>query len=135
MGRGRYKAFNPPNAPSTYTKPANAERYFEKPKIKAGVDIAKSRVSVTSDHSIGFGQHFIGVDTTNNAVTLTLPKSPEVAPGKIFIIKDEGGNASTNNITVDTADSILIDGAASAVLGSSYAAINIYYNGGGWFVY
>ena len=73
--------------------------------------------------------------TTKGAVTsLTLPTA-QVVQGRALIIKDAGGLAGTNSITVDTENSETIDGAATAVINSNYSAINLYCDGSNWFVY
>jgi len=79
--------------------------------------------------------HFVGVNTVASAITVTLPPATSIPRGKQFVIKDEGGAAGTNNITINTPDGRTIDGASSVGLQSNYAAINIYYNGSGWHIY
>lgn len=48
---------------------------------------------------------------------------------RIFIIKDESGNAGTNNITVTLESGGNIDGSASLVISSNYASITLYIDG------
>jgi len=73
--------------------------------------------------------------TTTGAVTsLTLPTA-QVVQGRELIVKDAGGNAGTNNITVDTEGSETIDGAATAVINGNYDAARFYSDGTNWFVY
>ena len=57
------------------------------------------------------GDRLIGVNRAG-VVTVTLP-SAQVYAGRLFTIKDESGDASTNNITVATEGSETIDGAAT----------------------
>lgn len=47
----------------------------------------------------------------------------------IFIIKDEGGNAGTNNIIVSTTGAGLIDGAATATISTNSASLSLYSDG------
>jgi hypothetical protein len=146
MGRGRYKAFVPNTARSSFVPPANgdATNKFVKASKKAAdeqtaqevsVDKAKRRLSITANYSITSADHFVGVDTSNGAVTLTLPATSDVAEGKIYIIKDEGGNAATNNIIINTADSAKIDSLNAVSLVSNYGAISIYFNASDWHIY
>jgi hypothetical protein len=73
--------------------------------------------------------------TGTGAVTsLTLPTA-QVKAGRTIVIKDAGGNASVNNITIDTEGSETIDGAATYVISSDYDAINLYSDGSNWFIY
>ena len=146
MGRGRYKAFVPNTARSSFVPPANgdATKKFVKPSTKAAaeaaakevdVDKAKRRLSITSNYSITSADHFVGVDTSGGAVTLTLPARASVAEGKIYIIKDEGGNAATNAIKIETADAARIDNLNSVSLVSNYGAVSIYFNATDWHIY
>jgi len=73
--------------------------------------------------------------TSTAAVTsLTLPTAQTTA-GRCITIKDAGGNASANNITVDTEGAETIDGAATAVISGNYDSISLYSNGVGWFIH
>jgi hypothetical protein len=72
--------------------------------------------------------------TTTGAVTsLTLPTAQTTA-GRTIVIKDAGGNAATNNITVDTEASQTIDGAATLVISADYARVTLCSDGTNWFV-
>jgi len=149
VGRGRFKYFEPPVIMDGYTPPATPVgikdvkffKYeppvFVDPTAPTDVDVdkAKSRLTITSDYSVGPSDHFIGVDTTSGAVTITLPAVAAVSEGKIYIIKDEGGRAATNNIVINTAGSAKIDSLAAVSLVSNYGAINIYCNGSHWHIY
>ena len=136
MGRGRFKAFIPASPPDHFVMPANGDlnRRWEKPVIPApttagDVDKAKKRLSVTSNYNISSTDHFVGVNTSGGAVTLTLPATSDVSEGKIYIIKDEGGQANLKKITVDAAGADKIDGENQVILASPFAAIQLYCNG------
>ena len=75
----------------------------------------------------------IGVTSTGAARTITLPPLTSVPKGKCFTIKDEGGGAAANNITVDGAGAETIDGAATKVLATNYESVTIYSSGAAWF--
>lgn len=73
--------------------------------------------------------YYIGMDSSGGAVELRLPDAAVLTDGHTYIIKDEGGEASTNNITVLASGSQTIDGENSLVLESSYASFSLYCNG------
>ncbi len=102
---------------------------------KFKVDEASKLQSYSADITLVPTEHFVGVDTNASAITITLPTAASISSGKQLVIKDEGGSAGTNSITITTYDGSLIDGETSVKLESDYAAINIYYNGSGWHIY
>ena len=70
--------------------------------------------------------------TATGAVTsLTLPTAQTVE-GRIITIKDAGGLAGTNNITIDTEAAQTIDGAATYVITVNYSDITLYCDGSNW---
>lgn len=73
--------------------------------------------------------------TGTGAVTsLTLPTAQTVA-GRTIHIKDAGGNAATNTITIDTGGGETIDGASTYVLSTDYEAVSLYSDGSNWFAF
>ena len=147
MGRGRFKYFVPPVLPDKWTPPGRAPAAIDVDKFKyvppvktedattTDVSKAQKRLSITANYNISSADHFVGVDTTGGPITLTLPSTSNAPSGKIYIIKDEGGNAATNNIVINTADSAKIDNLDAVSLVSNYGAISIYYNGSDWHIY
>ena len=72
--------------------------------------------------------------TGTGAVTsLTLPTAQALS-GRFIIIKDAGGNASANNITMDTQGGETIDGGATLVMSTDYGVVQLYSDGSDWFV-
>lgn len=72
--------------------------------------------------------------TTTGAVTsLTLPTA-QVIDGRVIVIKDAGGNAATNNITIDTEGAETIDGANTQVISTNYGSITIISDGTTWYL-
>lgn len=68
--------------------------------------------------------------TTTGAVTsLTIPTA-QIAGSREFTIKDGGGNAGANSITIDTEGSETINGAATFVLNTNYEAVTLYSHDG-----
>lgn len=69
---------------------------------------------------------------TGPVTSLTLPTAQTTA-GRTIIIKDAGGNATINNITIDTEGAQTIDGQANWVLGIDYESVTLYSDGTNWF--
>jgi hypothetical protein len=80
-----------------------------------------------STYSANSDEYFLGV-IYDGTCTITLPAG---TLGKAFIIKDSVGDATTNNITVQTTGST-IDGENTYVLDSDWASIGLIYNGIEW---
>lgn len=74
---------------------------------------------------------FLLADATDAAVTLTLPDAT-VAVGLTFTVKKT--DATGNAVTVDTADSALIDGAATYAFTVQYEAVTVVSDGTNWHV-
>lgn len=73
---------------------------------------------------------FIGVNNTGLVpFSVALPANP--VTGKFYIIKDVTGTAAIDNITV-TAVGHTIDGAASAVINTSFGSITLLFDGVEW---
>jgi hypothetical protein len=72
------------------------------------------------------------VDTSGNTVTVTLA-SAMAEDGAEVVIKDEGGNAGTNAVTIDTEGGETIDGSASITIASNYGVQRLYSDGTNWF--
>ena len=83
------------------------------------------------------GKSVYMANTTSGVVGITLPAVGTVA-GRFFTIKDIGGNAATNNITisVQTSASETVDGATSYVIASNYGSATFISRGNSssWYV-
>ena len=91
--------------------------------------VSFKRKFVSSNYSVSTTDFYLGVDSTNSTVKLTLPVASNMRDGQTIIVKDEGGNASSNNITISGSASDTIDGQNQVILESPYASIQIYCNG------
>lgn len=89
------------------------------------------RVAVADSYST-VEEVIVAVTDTSSARTITLTTAL-LQSGRIIIVKDESGGANTNNITVDTQGSELIDGAASSTISTNYGSVRLYSNGTHWF--
>jgi len=78
--------------------------------------------------------YYIGVDTSAAAKTVNLPAAATAGAGFVLVIKDEGGLAGTNAITIDADGAELIDGAATQPINANYGSLNLMCSGSAWFI-
>ena len=78
--------------------------------------------------------------TASAAQTIDLPRVGNLTTAGLladgfarYIVKDAGGGAGTNNITISTDASETIDGAATATISEDYGALELYSDGTNWF--
>lgn len=94
-----------------------------------------TRVAKTANYSIATTDDYIGCDSSGGTFTVTLPAANSVASGKRYIIKDEGGAATTNVISIAVTGGDTIDGQASESLVVNYESITLICNGASkWFI-
>lgn len=86
-----------------------------------------SETTFTNDTTTS-GSGIYAYDTTGSTVTLTLA-SQDISDGRTIIVKDKGGGAGNNAITVDTEGSENIDGSSSTSISSNYGSLRIYTDG------
>jgi transcriptional regulator of heat shock response len=86
----------------------------------------------TSTYTIKHQDYYIGVNYAG-AVTITLPRADR--EGKIFVVKDELGEASkgTNRyITILPSATDLIDGRDRAIIAYDYGSLTLIWKGNSW---
>ena len=88
--------------------------------------------AITSNTTLSQNHFLVKCTTSGGAFTVTLPSS--MPTGKVFVIKDAGA-AGTNAITIATAGSETIDGAASIQIISNYGAANLMFDGSNYLVW
>ena len=71
--------------------------------------------------------------TGTGAVTSIDLKTAQTIKGRLVVVKDAGGNAAANNITITTEGAQTIDGAATYVINANYGAARLYCDGSNWF--
>ena len=120
---------------------ASATTYIGNESILMSGDIGvsvqakdKSYSHVGSSRNTTDADNIMGISSDDGAITITLDTDHVVA-GKTFIIKDQDGNAASNNITIDTEASETIDGAADYTISTNYTSISIYSDGTNWFIH
>ncbi len=92
--------------------------------------VVHKRHATTANYIITVSDYYVGVDTASDVVLLNLPTASAAAEGQTFIIKDEGGNANSNNITISSSGNAdRIDGQKFIVLESPHASVQLYCDG------
>jgi len=90
--------------------------------------------TISVDDTILSTDSLIGADSSAAAIVLTLPLVSTVAAGIVITVKDTGGAAVTNTITVQRAGSDKIDGGNSAIISANYGSVRLFCNGTAWFI-
>ena len=92
--------------------------------------VIHKRVGKASDYTVTTSDYIVGVNTAGGAVRLTFPAASSALDGQIWLIKDEGGAASSNNIILTgSVNTNTIDGQKEIVLESDNAAVQVYCDG------
>lgn len=110
----------------------NASNYY----IDGVVGLSSSLKTLstkTATYTTVLADDAILADSTSSGFTITLGTAA-VSSGKQISVKDSGGNAATNNITVDTEAAETIDGSASVVLTNDYESYTFISDGTNWFI-
>lgn len=101
-----------------------------------GIEVkrASGNTTTTPDVTdpITLGVYIIAITNSSAPRTVTLQTADTVA-GREYIINDEGGQAGTFNITVDTQGSQTIDGKTSVPIVADHGSLNVYSDGVNWF--
>jgi hypothetical protein len=97
----------------------------------SGSVVVKVRTASSTTDSINAStDYFVCADNTSAAATENLPSSP--ATGLTFVVKDCGGHAATNSITIVPVSGN-IDGSSSYVLsGTNFQSVAVTYSGSQW---
>lgn len=92
-----------------------------------------NRTATAVSANVAATDYIIAVTDTTAARTITLLASPTT--NQVFIIKDESGAASINNISVTVSGgSITIDGLTTQKIYTNYGSITVYFNGTSYFI-
>lgn len=72
--------------------------------------------------------YYISAVSSGGAITIKLPNAPTT--NRLFIIKDNAGDASVNNISVTTVGgAVTIDGQTTYTIAGNFGSINLLFNG------
>ena len=84
-----------------------------------------SKASGDSPYTMTATDHYIGLDTSGGTIQVDLQAAASAVEGRVIIIKDETGDAGTNNITVDANGSETIDGSLTQVINNAYGSLTL----------
>lgn len=106
---------------------ANTRSLVWKDRVKLGVVIADSTITLTADDTL------VLAATAGGAFTATLPAASDLKAGEGIDFKKT--DSSANDFTVARAGSDTIDGATSKVLGAQYDHLRLISDGASkWFM-
>ena len=108
--------------------------FFTPVQLNSGLQVKSvhAQVGTANVITVSVSDYYIGVDCSGAAKTVNLPAAATAGAGKTYVIKDETGSASTNNITVDANSAELIDGAATYVMAVNRESVTLVCDGTGW---
>lgn len=89
---------------------------------------------ITSTYSTTATDVVLGVSYTSTGTCVITLDTDEVISGRKIIIKDTGGNAGSNNITINTENSETIDGSASFTISTNYDKVTLISDSTNWFI-
>lgn len=78
---------------------------------------------------------FLVYTSTSSAFTMTISSRLFRRPGRALIVVDGSGGAGTNNITIATEGSEVLDGSATATISANYGAVRIIFDGSNGFTW
>ena len=82
-------------------------------------------------YSVSGTDKFIGIQSTSTTpITITLPLASSLEAGRYYEFKDEGNNASVNNITWIRSGGDLIENDQTAIVGATNGMSLIFYSDG-----
>lgn len=109
------------------------------PSVISALATSYAILIIATNHTINptDPQNFFGTDTTTAILTLQLPASSSVPPGRFYVVKDATGAAATHNITIARAGSDTIEGtAANYVLSVAHQNLLFVNDGlGNWMLF
>lgn len=106
---------------------------FKEIKLTGGGVSFKSLHGQTGTVTATVADMYIGCNTAA-AVAVNLPAAATAGAGKMYIIKDETGQALTNNITITPNGSEKIDTAGNYVIANNFQSITLVCDGSNWFI-
>ena len=102
--------------------------------MTAGSVKYRSKDDGDSPYSVVASDYIIGVDTSSGVVEIDLQAASSAGAGRMLIIKDVGGSAGANNITIDPNGSEKIDGQSTVVIAANSGSVMLFCDGSNYFI-
>jgi hypothetical protein len=103
---------------------------FVDPNDSGGTTIVNI-TGVTTYYQANAADDYIGV-SANVPVTIVLPQIPSY--GKKLVVKDEGNQINTYNITVQAGIGKSVENDISVTMSSNHQSFSFFYNGSNWYI-
>ena len=110
---------------------ATIKKWIGDPADGAGITSIVSISGVTTYYQANDADDYIGV-SANVPVTIVLPQIPSY--GKKLVVKDEGNQINTYNITVQAGAGTSVENDTSVVMKINHQSFTYFYNGSNWFL-
>ena len=101
--------------------------------LQASAQRVSTTVASSFPYTVAEGDYVILVEGTGSPRTIDLPAKANHA-GRVLIIKDATGNASSNNIEIDPNGSETIDGTSTKLMNGNKSSLTIVCGSDQWYV-
>jgi hypothetical protein len=110
---------------------ATLKKWIGDPADGVGITSIVSITGVTTYYQANDDDDYIGV-SADVPVTIVLPQLP--SDGKKLIVKDEGNQINTYNITVQAGIGKSVENSTSITMSSNHQSFSFFYNGSNWYI-
>jgi hypothetical protein len=110
---------------------ATLNKWIGDPADGVGITSIVSITGVTTYYQANGADDYIGV-SANVPVTIVLPQIPFY--GKKLVVKDEGNQINTYNITVQAGIGKSVENDISVTMSSNHQSFSFFYNGSNWYI-
>jgi hypothetical protein len=110
---------------------ATLKKWIGDPADGVGITSIVSITGVTTYYQANDADDYIGV-SANVPVTIVLPQIPSY--GKKLVVKDEGNQINTYNITVQAGIGKSVENNISVTMSSNHQSFSFFYNGSNWYI-
>jgi hypothetical protein len=110
---------------------ATLKKWIGEPADGVGITSIVSITGVTTYYQANNDDDYIGV-SADVPVTIVLPQLP--SDGKKLIVKDEGNQINTYNITVQAGIGKSVENSTSITMSSNHQSFSFFYNGSNWYI-